>query len=149
MSEPKTTTVDVNGHPCRVWTKGSGPKIGFLAGFGGLPRWIPFLDRLAERFTAILAGVISSRVEGLQAVAQAEQQSHLEDLARKYEAEGKAGIAQSLRDRAARMTSSNLAGEALEVFEAVGGEPLKLAGSGPAASLTASPAPVPAARAAP
>lgn len=48
MSEPKTTFVDVNGHPCRVWTKGKGPKIGFLAGFGGLPRWIPFLDRLAE-----------------------------------------------------------------------------------------------------
>ena len=54
MSEPKTTTVDVNGHPCRVWTKGSGPKIGFLAGFGGLPRWIPFLDRLAEHRTVIV-----------------------------------------------------------------------------------------------
>ena len=54
MSEPKTTTVDVNGHPCRVWTKGSGPKIGFLAGFGGLPRWIPFLDRLADSRTVIV-----------------------------------------------------------------------------------------------
>ena len=48
MSEPATTTVDVHGHGCRVWSKGSGPKLGFLAGFGGLPRWIPFLDRLAE-----------------------------------------------------------------------------------------------------
>jgi len=45
---PKTTTVDVNGFPCRVWTKGQGPKLGFLAGLGGLPRWLPFLDRLAE-----------------------------------------------------------------------------------------------------
>ncbi|WP_072387275.1 alpha/beta fold hydrolase [Hyphomicrobium sp. CS1BSMeth3] len=54
MSEPTTTTVDVNGHPCRVWTKGSGPKIAFLAGFGGLPRWIPFLDRLAESRTVIV-----------------------------------------------------------------------------------------------
>lgn len=54
MSEPTTTTVEVNGHPCRMWTKGSGPKIGFLAGFGGLPRWIPFLDRLAERRTVIV-----------------------------------------------------------------------------------------------
>ncbi len=54
MSEPTTTTVDVNGHACRVWTKGSGPKIGFLAGFGGLPRWIPFLDRLAESRTVIV-----------------------------------------------------------------------------------------------
>ena len=48
MSEPRTETVDINGHPCRVWKKGSGRRIGVLAGFGGLPRWIPFLDRLAE-----------------------------------------------------------------------------------------------------
>jgi len=54
LSEPKTTTVDVNGHPCRVWTKGSGPKIGYLAGFGGLPRWMPFLDKLAESRTVIV-----------------------------------------------------------------------------------------------
>ena len=53
MSDPKTTTVDVNGFPCRVWTKGQGPKLGFLAGLGGLPRWLPFLDRLAETHTVI------------------------------------------------------------------------------------------------
>ncbi|MEZ5853268.1 MAG: alpha/beta hydrolase [Hyphomicrobiaceae bacterium] len=53
MSEPKTTTVDINGHPCRIWTKGSGPKIGWLAGFGGLPRWTPFLDELAKTRTVI------------------------------------------------------------------------------------------------
>jgi pimeloyl-ACP methyl ester carboxylesterase len=49
-----TTTVDVNGFPCRVWTKGQGPKLGFLAGLGGLPRWLPFLDRLAETRTVIV-----------------------------------------------------------------------------------------------
>jgi pimeloyl-ACP methyl ester carboxylesterase len=54
LSEPATTTVEVNGFPCRVWTKGSGPKLGFLAGFGGLPRWIPFLDKLAEKRTVIV-----------------------------------------------------------------------------------------------
>jgi len=54
LSEPETRTVEVNGHPCRVWRKGAGPKLGFLAGFGGLPRWIPFLDRLAERRTVIV-----------------------------------------------------------------------------------------------
>lgn len=54
MSEPKTETVDVNGHACRVWKKGSGPKIGFLAGFVGLPRWVPFLDRLAEKREVIV-----------------------------------------------------------------------------------------------
>ena len=54
MSQPQTTTVEVNGFPCRVWTKGSGPKLGFLAGFGGLPRWVPFLDELATSRTVIV-----------------------------------------------------------------------------------------------
>jgi pimeloyl-ACP methyl ester carboxylesterase len=53
VSQPATTTVEVNGHPCRVWTKGQGPKVGFLAGLGGLPRWLPFLDRLAESRTVV------------------------------------------------------------------------------------------------
>ena len=44
----------MNGFPCRVWTKGSGPKLGFLAGFGGLPRWVPFLDELAKTRTVIV-----------------------------------------------------------------------------------------------
>jgi pimeloyl-ACP methyl ester carboxylesterase len=50
----KATTVEVNGFPCRVWSKGQGPKLGFLAGLGGLPRWLPFLDRLAETRTVIV-----------------------------------------------------------------------------------------------
>ena len=54
MSDPAVTTVEVNGFPCRVWRKGSGPKLGFLAGFGGLPRWVPFLDRLAAERTVIV-----------------------------------------------------------------------------------------------
>ncbi|TXL69676.1 alpha/beta hydrolase [Vineibacter terrae] len=54
VNEPQTLTVDVNGFPCRVWRKGNGPKLGFLAGFGGLPRWVPFLDKLAEKRTVIV-----------------------------------------------------------------------------------------------
>jgi pimeloyl-ACP methyl ester carboxylesterase len=54
VSEPTTTTVEVNGFPCRVWTKGSGRALGVLAGFGGLPRWIPFLDELAKAHTVIV-----------------------------------------------------------------------------------------------
>ena len=54
MPEPETTTVELNGFSCRVWKKGSGPKLGFLAGFGGLPRWIPFLDALAKERTVIV-----------------------------------------------------------------------------------------------
>ena len=57
MSEPETSTVDVNGEPCRVWRKGKGPKLGFLAGFGGLPRWTAFLDRLAETRTVIAPSI--------------------------------------------------------------------------------------------
>jgi pimeloyl-ACP methyl ester carboxylesterase len=54
VSEPETLTVTVNGFPTRIWRKGSGPKIGFLAGFGGLPRWVPFLDELARSRTVIV-----------------------------------------------------------------------------------------------
>src|SRR5262245_16886443 len=54
VSEPETLTVDVNGFATRVWRKGSGPKLGFLAGFGGLPRWVPFLDELAKSRTVIV-----------------------------------------------------------------------------------------------
>ena len=53
MSDPQTSTVEVNGFPCRVWSKGSGPKVGFLAGLGGLPRWLPVLDELARTRTVI------------------------------------------------------------------------------------------------
>lgn len=54
MAEPETLTVDINGCATRVWRKGSGPKLGFLAGYGGLPRWVPFLDALAESRTVIV-----------------------------------------------------------------------------------------------
>jgi pimeloyl-ACP methyl ester carboxylesterase len=54
VSGPDTTTIDINGFATRVWRKGAGPKLGFLAGYGGLPRWVPFLDRLAESRTVIV-----------------------------------------------------------------------------------------------
>ena len=54
MTEPTATTVEVNGFPCRVWRKGRGAKLGFLAGLGGLPRWMPFLDKLAEQREVIV-----------------------------------------------------------------------------------------------
>ena len=44
-----TRTVEVNGRPCRVWEKGEGEPVGYLAGVGGLASWTPFLDRLAGR----------------------------------------------------------------------------------------------------
>ncbi|HTX75787.1 MAG TPA: alpha/beta fold hydrolase [Terracidiphilus sp.] len=54
MTEPTTLTVDVNGFPIRIWRGGNGPKLGFLAGYGGLPRWVPFLDELAKTRTVIV-----------------------------------------------------------------------------------------------
>jgi len=90
-----------------------------------------FLDRLAERFAAIVAGVISSKVEGLHAATQAEQQSQLEDLARRYESEGKTEIAATLRQRALRLTSSDLAAEAQEIVERTLQEVPRLSDSSP------------------
>jgi pimeloyl-ACP methyl ester carboxylesterase len=57
VSDPETLTIDVNGFATRVWRKGSGPKLGYLAGFGGLPRWMPFLDELAKSRTVIVPSV--------------------------------------------------------------------------------------------
>lgn len=45
---PTASLITVNDTTVRVWRKGQGERIGFLAGIGGLPRWTPFLDRLAE-----------------------------------------------------------------------------------------------------
>jgi len=54
VSEPQTSMVEINSFSSRVWRKGAGPKLGFLAGFGGLPRWIPLLDALARERTVIV-----------------------------------------------------------------------------------------------
>jgi pimeloyl-ACP methyl ester carboxylesterase len=51
---PRERTVRVNGLPCRVWEAGEGEPIGYLGGLGGVPRWSPFLDRLAERRRVIV-----------------------------------------------------------------------------------------------
>jgi pimeloyl-ACP methyl ester carboxylesterase len=54
VTEIETASVELNGFPCRVWRQGSGPRLGFLAGLGGLPRPIPFLERLARSRTVIV-----------------------------------------------------------------------------------------------
>jgi pimeloyl-ACP methyl ester carboxylesterase len=52
--EPRERFVEI-GSPavgrsaCRIWEKGDGEPLFYLAGIGGLPRWTPVLDRLAER----------------------------------------------------------------------------------------------------
>jgi pimeloyl-ACP methyl ester carboxylesterase len=54
VTEPESATIEINGFPTRVWRKGSGPVLGYLAGFGGLPRWMPFLDELAKSRTVVV-----------------------------------------------------------------------------------------------
>jgi len=49
VSELHERSVRVGGERCRVWEKGRGAPLGFLGGLRGLPRWTPFLDRLAQR----------------------------------------------------------------------------------------------------
>ena len=51
---PREHTVRVNGHPCRVWQKGEGEPLGYLAGPFGLSRWTPFLDALAEHHRVVV-----------------------------------------------------------------------------------------------
>ena len=89
MSELETLTIEVNAFPTRIWRKGSGPKIGFLAGFGGLPRWMPFLDELAKSRTVIVPSlpgfpggdrghsVLDSHLDWLLAVREILDQSDL------------------------------------------------------------------------
>jgi pimeloyl-ACP methyl ester carboxylesterase len=89
VSQPVTTTVEVNGFPCRVWTKGKGPKVGFLAGLGGLPRWLPFLDKLAETRT-----VIAPSLPGYPgATGHTELDSHLDWVLAVRQLIDKAGLA--------------------------------------------------------
>ena len=92
-----------------------------------------FLDRLVGRLATLVAGLVSSRVEGFHAAAQADQQSQLEDLARVYESNGKLEIAATLRQRAARLTSANLASEAVEIVDLLTDE--RTAASSPKTAL--------------
>ncbi len=41
-------TVKLGGESIRVWEKGTGAPLGYLAGLGGLNTWTPFLDELAK-----------------------------------------------------------------------------------------------------
>ena len=40
--------ITVDGRSCRVWEQGSGERVGYFSGLGGLPRWTPFLAALAK-----------------------------------------------------------------------------------------------------
>ncbi len=54
MSDVSTEFIELNGEPCRVWRKGAGATLVFFPGHGGMPKWIPFLDKLAEKFEVVV-----------------------------------------------------------------------------------------------
>jgi pimeloyl-ACP methyl ester carboxylesterase len=54
MSALVERSVTLLGEPHRVWEKGDGEPIGYLAGLGGLLEWTPFLERLSQRRRVIV-----------------------------------------------------------------------------------------------
>lgn len=48
MAGPKERWIEVAGEKVRVLEDGTGERLGFLAGFAGLPRWTPLLAELAR-----------------------------------------------------------------------------------------------------
>ncbi len=106
MSPPDASTIEVGGFPIRVWRKGNGPRLGFLAGFGGLPRWVPFLDELAASRTVIVPSLpgFPGGDRG-----HAELDSHLDWLLAVHEILEKAGLAGA--DLAGSSVGASLAAE--------------------------------------
>lgn len=51
---PTQRELTVRGTPIRLLTGGSGPPLLFLHGAGAAGRWLPFHERLAQRFTVYL-----------------------------------------------------------------------------------------------
>ena len=54
MSAPRERRVKLAGEEVRVLEHGEGEALGFLASFGGVGAWTPFLARLAERRRVIV-----------------------------------------------------------------------------------------------
>lgn len=76
-----------------------------------------FLDALRNRIVASVASAIGSTFSTYRLAQQAEQQSFLEDLARRYEAEGKQTLAEQLRSRAHNLGLDDPVAEGTSIFE--------------------------------
>jgi pimeloyl-ACP methyl ester carboxylesterase len=75
VKDVEISSVRIEGADIRLWRKGRGPVIGFLAGFGGLPKWTPFLDQLAEGHTVLVPSLPGFPGGG---IAHAQLDSHLD-----------------------------------------------------------------------
>jgi hypothetical protein len=78
-----------------------------------------FLQGLHDRIIASVGSIIGSTFSTFRAAHHAEQQSFLEDLARKYESEGKTHLAEQLRSKAAALNMDDPGMEARLVFRNV------------------------------
>jgi hypothetical protein len=65
-------------------------------------QWI--LDRIVEKFIPAIGSFMASAFQRMLIVAEAENQSQLEDLALRYEAAGKPELAQRIREQAQQLT---------------------------------------------
>lgn len=77
-------------------------------------------ERLTERIFGVIGSHIGNTVSTYRAVCEAEQQSTLEDLACKYEAEGKSKLADRIRSQAAAITNVDPASDGASVLERLG-----------------------------
>src|SRR5215813_13868299 len=50
----QTTALKVQGVKIKLYRAGSGPTVLFLHGAGGVPQWLPFFDKLAERYELLV-----------------------------------------------------------------------------------------------
>ena len=78
---------------------------------------------IAERLIAVIATSLSSTVQTLHALGQAEQQNQIEEAARRYEKEGKPEIAATLRRRAGELTSTNPLADGVDIITNVSSMP--------------------------
>jgi hypothetical protein len=81
--------------------------------------WKQFLDKISERVFSLIGSNIGAAASTYHAVHQAEQQSLLEDLARRYESEGKEELADYLRRHAAQIPQGDPAREGQNILQQV------------------------------
>lgn len=78
-----------------------------------------FMERMAERVVPIITSAFATTIETMDALGRAEQQSQLEEAARRYEADGQATLAETLRRKAIELDATNPGSSGVVTFENV------------------------------
>lgn len=78
-----------------------------------------FMERMAERVVPIITSAFATTIETMDALGRAEQQSQLEEAARRYEADGQATLAETLRRKAGELDATNPGSSGVVTFENV------------------------------